>query len=92
MRSIIAIALSSALSAASPALAAPAGEAPAEQRPAVKPAKPEKICRDLGSRTGTRMKSGRRCKTAEEWAKIDGNGVNSNTEVTKLDTISRTNR
>lgn len=36
------------------------------------PAKPEKICRESAKQTGSHIRSGRRCKTAEEWAKIDG--------------------
>ena len=43
-----------------------ASDAPAPTPPAAVPAKPKKICRDIG-RTGTRM-SKRKCLTADEWA------------------------
>ena len=35
------------------------------------PQKEAKICRQSESRTGTRIRSGRRCRTAEEWRKED---------------------
>ena len=45
------------------AAAAPAAEAPL---------KPLKICRESTKQTGSHIRTGRRCKTAEEWARIDG--------------------
>jgi hypothetical protein len=41
----------------------------AAQDPA--PAKEAKICRKAEVRTGTRIKTGRKCKIAEEWQKED---------------------
>ena len=34
--------------------------------------KPAKICRESVKQTGSHIRTGRRCKTAEEWARIDG--------------------
>ena len=34
--------------------------------------KPPKICRESTKQTGSHIRTGRRCKTAEEWARIDG--------------------
>jgi hypothetical protein len=41
--------------------------------PAVKPqaAKPQLVCRESEQETGSHIRSGRRCKTAEEWAHED---------------------
>jgi hypothetical protein len=35
------------------------------------PPKPEKICRESVKETGSHIRTGRRCKTADEWARID---------------------
>lgn len=52
--------------------AAPATEetAPAAPAAAAAPAKPKKICRRLGG-TGSRLESGKVCKTAEQWKRFD---------------------
>lgn len=42
----------------------------ASQEP-VPPDKESKICRQAAPRTGSRVKTGPRCKTAEEWRKED---------------------
>lgn len=44
--------------------------APAAPVAAAAPAKPKKTCRRLGG-TGSRLESGKVCKTAEEWKKFD---------------------
>ncbi len=40
--------------------------------PAEPTAKAVKICRESTKQTGSHIRTGRRCKTAEEWARIDG--------------------
>ena len=38
---------------------------------AAPPKKEEKICRQSETRTGSRIRAGRKCRTAEEWRKED---------------------
>ncbi len=54
--------------AAPPAAAAPPAEAPSAE-PAQ--AKDRKICREGEQRTGSRIRSQRRCRTIEEWQEAD---------------------
>ena len=42
--------------------------APADKPPAAAPSKPMLICRASERETGSRIRHGRKCKTAEEWA------------------------
>ena len=49
------------------ALAAAAQTVPASPAPT----QPMRICRASEKQTGTHMRTGRRCKTAEEWARED---------------------
>lgn len=53
-----------------PASSATQQTAPAAPVAAAAPAKPKKTCRRLGG-TGSRLESGKVCKTAEEWKKFD---------------------
>lgn len=48
-------------------LVAALAAAPADERAAA-PAKPMLICRASERETGSRIRHGRKCKTAEEWA------------------------
>jgi len=45
--------------------------APADAPPAAAPSKPMLICRASERETGSRIRHGRKCKTAEEWAIAD---------------------
>jgi hypothetical protein len=54
--------------AASPAAAAPPAEAPSAE-PTV--AKEPKLCREGEQRTGSRIRTPRRCRTIEEWQEAD---------------------
>jgi hypothetical protein len=38
--------------------------------------KPEKICREVKMETGSHIRAGKRCKTAEEWAREDAKNAN----------------
>lgn len=40
----------------------------ADEPAAAPPPKPEKVCREIKMETGSHMRGGRKCKTAEEWA------------------------
>lgn len=54
-------------------------------------AKLKKICRETGAKTGSRMSSGRKCKTAAEWAEIDSGKKAVEVQAAQVGTISRTN-
>ena len=43
----------------------------AEVAPAAAPAKPKLVCRESESRLGSRVRTGRLCKTPEHWAQDD---------------------
>ena len=43
---------------------------PATQ-PATPPSKPKLVCRESETHLGTRMRTGRRCKTPEQWQEED---------------------
>ena len=38
--------------------------------------KPEKICREVKQEIGSHIRAGKRCKTAEEWAREDAKNAN----------------
>ena len=38
--------------------------------------KPEKICRAVKTEVGSHIRAGKRCKTAEEWAREDAKNAN----------------
>lgn len=80
--------------ATAPALAADpsSGEAASTATAAAKPAKAKKVCRETFVKTGSRMGGGRKCKTAEEWAELDGGRKDVGVEEAQVGTISRTNR
>ena len=44
----------------------------AEAASAAPPEKPKLICRESQRLTGSHIRSGRRCKTAEQWLREDG--------------------
>ena len=81
--------------ATAPALAADpsSGEAASTATaPAAKPAKAKKVCRETFVKTGSRMGGGRKCKTAEEWAELDGGKKDVGVQESQVGAISRTNR
>jgi hypothetical protein len=43
----------------------------AEVQPAAVPAKPRLVCRESQSHLGSRVRTGRLCKTPEQWAQED---------------------
>lgn len=94
MRFLIALAAIAAAASPLPATAnaaAPMGDSSAAVAAPAK-AKAKKICRDTGKKTGSRMGSGRKCHTAEEWAQIDSGGKALEVQSSQVGTISRTNR
>ena len=58
--------------AAPPSAAAPPAEAPSAK---LAQAKEPKLCREGEQRTGSRIRSPRRCRTIEEWQEADRNSA-----------------
>lgn len=51
--------------------APPAAAAPTAEAPSAEPAQAKKLCREGEQRTGSRIRSPRRCRTIEEWQEAD---------------------
>lgn len=85
MRSLVLLCVAGLLGTSSLALANtnPAGSTPQT--------KEQKICRETAPKTGSRMSSGRKCKTAAEWAEIDANTKDVRVEQSQVGTINRGN-
>jgi hypothetical protein len=60
------------------------GAAP-EASPQTPTEKPKRICRDTQQQTGSHIRTGRRCKTAEQWLKYDADldGIPPTMRITK---------